>query len=308
MQPKKLNPADELRALLDSLEERRVKVKGMDSQAALQLLYDLDEMAARLQELEAAGLELLPERGRFESIQHRFQQEAAPLLKALGKATTLATQRPQPLPPAESWWWYLDEWVARQRRHRGRQIALIVAVIILLLGGIYLAFQTVLAPDPQVVARLEAENNALAALDQGDYPAALAAVEQGLRKVPGEASLLLLQGVIREILGDSAGAEQSFRAAQEDMARPLDFYLNRSRLYVRANRLAQAEADARTALELEQNSAGAWLLLGQALEIQGKRAEAIAAYQQAADLASASGENEIFVTARLAVARISGSP
>lgn len=308
VQQKKLNPADELRALLDSLEERRVKLTGMEAQAAFQVLRDLDEVQTRLQELEAPGLDLLAERGRFDSIQNRLQQRAAPLLKALGGAANLAARRPQPLPPAESWWWYLDEWVARQRRRLRRQIALIVGVIILLLGGVYVAFQTVLAPAPEVVARLEAENETLAALDQGDYPAALAAVEQGLQKVPGETSLLLLQGVIQEILGDSAGAEQSFGAAQVNVAQPVEFYLGRSRYYIRANRLAEAEADAHSALKLDQTLAGAWLLLGQTLEFQDQRAEAIAAYQQAADLAAVSGENEIFVTARMAAARIGSSP
>jgi tetratricopeptide (TPR) repeat protein len=308
LQQKKLNPADDLRALLDSLEERRVKVKTLEAQAAFQVLHDLDEVQSRLQELEAAGLDLLAERGRFESIQHRFQKEAASLLKALGGAAALTAQRPQPLPPAESWWWYLDEWVARQQRRLIRQIGLIVGVIILLLGGLYVAFQTVLAPAPEVIARLEAENSAMAALDQGDYRAALAAVEQGLQQVPGEASLLLLQGVIQEIMGDAAGAAQSFQATQEHVAQPIDFYLGRSRLYLRVNRLTEGEADARSALKLDQKSAGAWLLLGQTLEFQDQRAEAIAAYQQAADLAAVSGENEIFVTARMAVARIGSSP
>lgn len=308
LQQKKLNPADELRALLDSLEERQVKIKTLDSQAAFQVLYDLDKVEGRLQELEIAGLDLLAEQGRFESIQKRLQQRAASLLKALGGAAALTAQRPQPLPSTESWWWYLDEWVARQQRRLIRQIGLIVGVIILLLGGLYVAFQTVLAPAPEVVARLEAENSAIAAVDQDDYPAALAAVEQGLQKVPGEASLLLLQGVIQEILGDSTAAKQSFQTAQEHSTQPIDFYLGRSRLYLRVNRLAEGEADARSALKLDQKSAGAWLLLGQALEFQAKRAEAIAAYQQAADLAAASGENEIFVTARMAVARIGSSP
>lgn len=308
LQQKKLNPADELRALLDSLEERRVKVKALEAQAAFQMLHDLDEAQSRLQELEATGLNLLAERGRFESVQNRLQQRAAALLKALGGAAALTAQRPQPLPPAESWWWYLDEWVARQQRHLIRQIGLIVGVIILLLGGLYVAFQTVLAPAPEVVARLEAENDALAALDQGDYPAALAAVEQGLQQVPGEASLLLLQGVIREIMGDTTRAEQSFQATQEHVAQPIDFYLGRCRLYLRVNRLAEGEADARSVLKLDPKSAGAWLMLGQTLEFQDQRAEAIAAYQQAADLAAVSGENEIFVTARMAVARIGSSP
>lgn len=308
LQQKKLNPADELRALLDSLEERRVKVKGLEVQDAFQVLYDLDEVQSRLQELEAAGLNLLAEQGRFESIQRRLQQRVAALLKALGGAAALTAQRPQPLPPAESWWWYLDEWVARQRRRLIRQIGVIVGVSIMLLGGLYVAFQTVLAPAPEVVARLEAENESLSALDQGDYPAALAAVEQGLQQVPGEASLLLLQGVIQEVMGDTAGAAQNYRAAQERVAQPIEFYLNRSRLYLRTNRLAEAEADARSALKLDQKSAGAWLLLGQTLEFQDQRAESIAAYQQAADLAAVSGENEIFVTARMAVARIGSSP
>ena len=48
--------------------------------------------------------------------------------------------------------------------------------------------------------------------------------------------------------------------------------------------------------------------MAQALEIQGKLAEAASAYQQAGQLAFENGDNEIVVLARLAMARLGSVP
>lgn len=308
LQQKKLNPADELRAILGRLEETLPTIKTLAAQPALDLLLDLDRLDALFQQLESAGLDLLPERGRFHSLQARLRKQAGPLLQSLGGATVLQTQRPAPAPPPENWWWYLDHLVAERQRQLKRQIALIGVIILAVIGGVILLFNTVLAPSPEVAARLEAENSAFEAIEAGQYEAALAFIRQGLQKVPGEPNLLLLQGVVQEMGDDKTSAAASFDQAQARLNNPLDFYLARSQLYLRLGQPGQAETDARTALELDNNRASVWLLLGQTLENQQKMADALLAYQKANELAIASGDSEIIVMARLALARIGGMP
>jgi tetratricopeptide (TPR) repeat protein len=166
----------------------------------------------------------------------------------------------------------------------------------------------VLAPSPEVLARLEAENSAYEAIDNGEYPQALADIEQGLVKVPGNPDLLLLKGVVEEVLGEDTAAADSFDQAQVGLNSPFYFYLARSQLQLRVGQFSKAEHDARTALELDEKSAGAWFLLGQALESQNKLPEAASAYQKASELGMDSGDNEVVVMARMALGRLAASP
>ncbi|MCK6628631.1 MAG: hypothetical protein L6R45_26060 [Anaerolineae bacterium] len=308
LQQKKLNPADELREILSRLEEALPQIKTLTAQPAFDLLLDLDRLDVLFQQLESAGLDLLPEQGRFHSLQARLQKQAAPLLQRLGGAAVLQAQRPAPAPPPEKWWWYLDRLVAERQRQLQRQIALIGVIIVAVIGGVVLLFNTVLAPSPEVAARLEAENSAFEAIEAGQNEAALTFIRQGLQKVPGEPNLLLLQGVVQEMGDDKTSAAASFDQAQARLNNPLDFYLARSQLYLRVGQPGQAETDARAALELDNNLASAWLLLGQTLENQQKMADALLAYQKANELAIANGDSEIIVMARLALARIGGMP
>ncbi len=308
LQQKKLTPADELRERLVSLEERLVKIRSMASIEALQLLHDMDQTTLLFSQLEAGGLNLLPERGRFQTIQAHLRSRVSVLLKAVGGAAALAQRRPAPPPAEERWWWYIDQMVFAQQRRRRRNWLIALLVLALLVGGAVLVFNTILAPSPEVVARLEAENSAFNAIEIGDFPAALAAVEAGLAKVPAEPSLVLLKGLLLETLGQEDAAAQTLAAAEKAFADPITYYMFRSQLRLRLNQLEKAEQDARLALELDDASAGAWLLLAQALELQNRLGEASAAYNQASQLAFESGDNEIFVLARLALARLAGAP
>jgi tetratricopeptide (TPR) repeat protein len=183
-------------------------------------------------------------------------------------------------------------------------IGLVIAL--LLVGGLILLFQTVLAPSPEAVARLEAQDQAEAAIVQGSYAEALNFIEEGLAKVPDDPDLLIYKGVVQEILGDEAPAKQSFNQAQTKLNDPLHFYLMRSQLNLRIGRAIEAEGDAQAAIGLDQSSAAAWLLLGQALEIQQKIDDAILAYQKASELANVNNDPQIYVTARLALGRLGG--
>jgi tetratricopeptide (TPR) repeat protein len=187
-----------------------------------------------------------------------------------------------------------------------RQLITVAVILVGIIGGVVVLFNTVLAPSPEAVARLEAENAAYAAMEAGDFQAALAAIEAGLVQVPDDPSLLLLKGVLLAAAGQEAEAERIFSQVESSFGNPINFYLQRSQLELRVNRPDKAEADARQALALDENSAPAWLLLGQALETQGRGFEAIGAYERAGDLAFESGNNQIVVLARLALARLGG--
>ncbi len=303
---KKLSPADELRHMLTSLEERQPLVKQMDSSQVLTLLHDLDQTYTFF--LRLAEVNLLPEQSRFGTVQGYFRQKASILLKRVGGAATLNKARPTPAPPPEQWWWYIDQMVAQKRQHVLRQIALSLLIVGLLGGGIILAFNTIFAPAPEVLAIVNAENQAYDAIERGDYPVAIAAVEEGLRQVPDDMGLLVIKGVLYELEDDQAEADRIFTQAQTKLDTLLNFYLSRAQLYLRINKPEQAEADLRTALEIDETSSVAWLLLGQALEFQDRILEAASAYERAGDLAMASGENEVVVMSRLALGRMGATP
>ena len=308
LQQKKLNPADELREILTSLEECQPLMRSFDAGQAQRFLLDLDRVDSLFQQLESAGLDLLPEQGRWQAHLAWLQKHAAPLLKSLGGPAVLSAQRPMPAPPPEKWWWYLDKRVAAQRQGLRRQIALIAVVISLLVGGLVVLFQTVLAPSPEVIARMEAENNAYAAIENGEFRQALADIEQGLAKVPGNPDLLLLKGVVEEVLGEDSAAATNFDQARVGLNSPFNFYLTRSQLQLRVGQFSKAEHDARTALGLDEKSASAWFLLGQTLEAQNKLPEAASAYQKASEFGLDSGDNEVVVMARMALGRLAASP
>lgn len=309
LQQKKLSPADELREILNSLEERQIKVNTMDSTQALILLRDLDQAYALFNQVGATGTDLQPEHGRFQTIQARLKKSARPLLKALGGPNSLHKYRPTPAPPRqEQWWWYIHDIVTEQQQRLRRRILAVIGLILLVAGGIWLAFKTILAPSPEVIARVEAESNAYSAIDAGDYPAALAFIEAGLVKAPDDPGLLIFQGVLYEATGQEAKAAQSYDQAQARLADPLNFFVGRGQLWLRLNQPDKAEQDSRAAIEIDEDFAGAWLLLGQALEFQGKRFEAIAAYEKAGQLALDSGDNQVVVLARMALGRIGAVP
>jgi len=290
------------------LETRQSRFKSMNATEALALLNDLDTVYEQLDTLEAGGMALESERGRFRTIKGEVRKNMKRVLKAIGGATALVEHRPKPAPDRdERWWWYINLAVAEQQRQLLRRVATILIVLFLVLGGIYVAFETVFAPSPEVLARFKAENDAYAAFEQGDIEDALGAIENGLADVPEDGGLLILQGVYQELLGQDEAATQSFEQAQSRLDNSFAFLINRGQTYLRTNQPEKAEADASAALELDESAAAAWFLLGQSFEIQDKRQEAMDAYEQASEVAVANGDDEIVVMARVALGRMMGN-
>ena len=307
-QQKNLNPGDNLRILLNSLETRQSRFKSMNATEALALLNDLDTVYEQLDTLEAGGMALESERGRFRTIKGEVRKNMKRVLKAIGGATALVEHRPKPAPDRdERWWWYINQAVVDQQRQLLRRVATILIVLFLVLGGIYVALQTVLAPSPDVLARFAAENDSFAAFEQGNLEDALVALETGLAIVPEDGGLWMMKGVYQELLGQDEAATQSFEQAQSMINDPLAFHIGRGQTYLRTGQPEKAQIDGVAATELDESAAAAWLVLGQSYEMQDKRGEAIAAYEKASEIAEAKGDSEIIVMARMSLGRMMSS-
>lgn len=307
-QQKNLNPGDKLRILLNSLETRQSRFKSMNATEALALLNDLDTVYEQLDMLEAGGMDLESERLRFRAILGAVRKNMKSVLKAMGGANALVEHWPKPAPDKDKrWWWYINQRIANQQRQMLRRVATVLIVLLVVVGGIYIALQTVFAPDPDVLARYEAENVAFSAFEQGNIENALISIEDGLATVPQDGSLLMLRGIYQELLGQDEAAFQSYEQAQSVINDPLAFHINRGQNYLRTNQPEKAELDATAAIELNELTAAAWLMLGQSYEMQDKRGEAMDAYQKASEIAEANNDSEIVVMARMALGRMMGN-
>lgn len=306
LQQKKLNPADELREMLNSLAERQRGIKSLSQSEALTLLGDMDMVKNLFDHLEATGMDLLPERGRFDTIQATVERSSTKLLKAIGGETALAEHRPVPAPDRrERWWWYVDDIVTVWRKRLFKRLAVTAAIILSILGLVVLAFNTILAPSPEAIARIEAETDAFNAMAAGNYADALTALDTGLAVVPDDPDLLVIKGVTYEFLGEDVQAAESFERAKSQLDE-VTFHIGRGQIYLRTDQNEKAEAETRAALEINNNLAVAWLLLGQSLEAQGRNFEAMPVYQKAGDIALENGDNEVVVLARMALSRVGG--
>lgn len=308
LKAKNLTPADELRHLLTGLEQRHFKFGTMTSTQTLILLRELDQIYHLFTEIEAKGLDLLPEQGRFKLMEARIRKEAALLLKALGGVEELAAHRPKPEPDEAQWWWWIDKMVADQRKRRLAVVGLIGGVALIVVSVLILLFNTVLAPSPEAAIAFRVERDAEAEIEVGEYRAALEVIDQGLTELPTDATFWLYKGLLHQTLGEEAAAAQAFEQSQRYVEDPLQFYLARSQLSLRLDQPQQAEIDALAAIDLNENEGRAWLLLGQALQSQDQPYEAIEAYERAADLAWESGDSELVVLARLALSQLGAAP
>jgi tetratricopeptide (TPR) repeat protein len=302
LQQKNLTPADKLRELLHDLDNRHTLVSQMTSTQVLGLLRDLDHIYHTFAELETSQLDLSAEKGLFTELQGHLKRQIKPLLKVLGGAAALHDYSPAK-PSPQQWWWHADEIVAKQQSAWQRQVLIIGMVIAVIFAAVFLALNTVFAPDPQVLARYEIERTTFSAIDAEKFDEALMGIEEGLKKFPQDEGFWLTKGVLQDILKQPA-ATQTFQQAEKIINSPFNFHLGRGQLYLRVNLPEKAEVDLRAALALNEKVSLAWLLLGQALEAQSKKVEASLAYEKAGSLALDNGESEIVVSARMALMRL----
>ena len=295
-----VTPADELRGLLALAEKRVSNLRGSGA-GALDLLQDMDRIGELWPELEAQGVDLRPELGRWETLHAVLQRRGAELVREMQAAGGLPAARAQHHPGGQAaWWWFLDEQVRRQRRRRLVRTGAILVGTAVVAGLLYfLVFHVFFPVDPNLVAALAAQNAAEQKIGlAGDYAGALLDFRRAAELQPEDAGAWLRVGCTLLKLGDAAAAEENFGRARVLLADDLALRLARAPICLSVGLPDQAEADLQAVIAADPQSALAYYHLATVYEERGALQEAIAALERAADLADAGGEERLVPMAR----------
>ncbi len=303
---KPLTLSDQMRDLFDRLEVEIGMLGRSTAAEALQIPALLDEATDMLHVLLEKGGALQGEEARLATLSGRLERKASAFMKAIGGAEALAAARTAAgNPPAERWWWHMEQVVARQQQAMFRRLVRYAAIGVAVLIALFLIYQQFFAPDPAVSAKLQHLTNAEAAAQEQDYQGALAEVELALTAIPDAAESLVLRGVLRLIEGDEAAATADFGAAKTALGDQADdLPLLRAQTYLRIGLPQDALRELEAALAETPDSAVGYYLQGIAYQALNHLESAVASFEQAADLANASGNSQIEAMARVQMAQV----
>lgn len=274
-------PAEDLRRLLGQAERLLPDLRS-HPEATPELLVTLDQIAALFGELEAQGMDLRPERGRWEGLQRAVHNRIGFVVRSVPDWDT-ARQHAQATPDRP--WWYLDQTLAAARR-RNRQRLILTAVAAVALLALAIVVWRVLFPvDPAVAAAQRAMEIAQRHIRLQEWEAAYTSYEEAAQATPNDAVPFIWLGVVKEQLGDSQAAADHFMQAAGLSADAVRYHVEKSFAYNQIGQYVQAEAEARAALAVDPNSPHAHYVLAGALEQQNQIEAALEEFDIASQLA-----------------------
>jgi len=288
LRDQQVTPADELRRLLADGEKRVANLRGSGA-GALTLLENMDRVAELWPQLEAAGVDLRPEAGRWESLQAVLRNKAGQLaaeMRQLGGLPQARAARYADRPaPA---WWHLAEELRATRVRWLRNAAVIALGLAVVVAAVIFALNRLFPVDPQLRAALAKQAAGQQKIErQGDFQAALADFQDAVATKPDDADSWLWLGVTQQKLGDAAAARASFDQAQTLLGNELNLRLARAPYYLIVGQMDGAEADLLAALQQDPENPQAYYLLASVYESQGRYEEALTALERAGELADA---------------------
>lgn len=291
-------PAEKVRDTLSRIENRIGQFAYSNDEELLALLPLLDELFEQISLLQDRGVAIPAEWARFEGLASRLKRHAKEFLKKVGGTQALVDARENRNPPETHWWWFLDVYVADQRRaytRRNLRRAAVAMVFLLVLAGIYMQF---FAPPKEVRLSLRYEQEAEAAYMSDDYAMALDAVEEALVYRPEWVDLHVFAGILEDLLGRPDQAELRFATARSLAESEEAFLMNRAQRYLSLELPELALQDAEAILADNDVSAYGYYVKGNALGSLQEWDAADAAYAEAEALAKASDDVELEAMAR----------
>lgn len=301
-----MTPADELRELLVRCEKRVANLKGSGADA-VELLLDMDRIDELWPALEAQGMDLRPESGRWDTIQRQVQRNGSRLLRELWTVGGMDQVRAREHAGETelSWWWQLDDLVRRETQARVRRTALTVAAIVVVGVALWFIFNALFPVDPQVQAALSAQTaGEQKIVTTGDWAGALEDFRTAAQHTPDDATAWIRVGVALEQIGDKKAAEENYDKARALSKDENAFLLARAGVYVPLGINEPAMADLQAVLATDPENAVAYYYLGSAYEGLGDTEQAIDALQKASDFATQSNQSELVALARYRMAML----
>lgn len=298
-----MTPADELRERLTACEKGVANLRGSGTRART-LLEDMDRIYELWPALEAAGLDLRPEAGRWETIQASVRRVARRLLKELRASGGLAAVRVEQHPDGQcAWWWHLDEAVARDNRRRALRTGLTTATIIVAVLAAYFLFRMLFPVDPNLKAAMDLQAAGEEKIQKsGDFAGALADFKAATTYLPNDAETWLRLGVTQEALGDQVAMSESYSRARTLVASDSEFQYTRASVYFTLGLLDKAKKDGEASVAADPQNPYAYYLLSSIYETLGQGPAALAAVRRAAELADAQQQAQLSAMARYRMA------
>jgi tetratricopeptide (TPR) repeat protein len=295
--------ADELRDRLAACEREIANIRGSGPGARL-LLEDMDRISELWPMLEAAGLDLRPEAGRWETIQASMKRIARRLLKELRASGGLAAVRAQQHPDGQcAWWWRLDEAIAQDNKRRALRAGLSTATVVVAGLALYFIFRLLFPVDPNLAAAMDLQAAGEMKIQKsGDFTGALADFASATNFLPNDVETWLRLGVVQERLGDKTAMEESFKRARALVSSEADFEFARAGVYFALDMVDKAKADAEASVAAAPENPYGHYLLSSIYETLGQPQEALAALQRASDLAEAQQQTQLSAMARYRMA------
>ena len=294
-----LTKADALRELLDNLEASIGQIGYGIGEEALTIPSLFDQVDRLLPELGAEGLSLVEEKARLDTLLVQLQSRSGQWLREVGGTQALKSARQSRQPTVEEWWWFLDKVYSDQRKRTALRIGGWVGLGILVIAIFVIVYQKFLAPSPTTSKLLSLQHQADQFTMVGKLEEALEKVEQALTLDPENPDLLIYKGVLQQGLGQTEAADETFQVAQTKFEDPVSYYLARAHQFNIISSFEAAISDTQKVLELNESSALGYLYMGEAYEGLRKYQEALMAYMQADQLATAQELTEITVLARM---------
>ncbi|QLQ07184.1 MAG: hypothetical protein HZY76_14825 [Anaerolineae bacterium] len=272
-------PAETLRRLLDRAE-RLLPDLRTNPAAASELLTAMDEITALFATLEGQGMDLRPERGRWEGLQRGQQPDrlCGARHTRLGPRTPGGTGHSGPplvVPGSD---------VGRARRRNRRRTLVAAGAGIAALALIVIAWRLLFPVDPAVAAAQRAMELGQRYVRLHEWEAAYASYVEAAQATPDDAIPVIWLGVLKEQLGDRA-APRPILSRRHNCC-PIRCAC-RSKNRLRTTRSASTSRPKRrhAALAIDPNSPHAHYVLAGALERQHQIEAALAEFDLASQLA-----------------------
>jgi tetratricopeptide (TPR) repeat protein len=295
----RLTPADELRVLLTESEKLLANLRGHGSNA-LELLRDMDRIAALWPELEAAGADLRAEMARWETLQSATRANASRVPRSLRSLGGMPALRTEAHPDGQAaWWWYLDREVASHTRARLLRFGVVALVVVALVVAAGLILNTLFPVDPRVQ---EAAGKIMLGQTKiqnaSDYAAALLLFQEAVALTPDDSEAWLWLGATQQKLGDEQASAESFRRAAELTPDETDYRTGRATIFFALGMLDEAASEVDATLAGDRENPQAYLIRAGVYDVRGQYLEAVQALQQAAEFADKRNLPQVSATAR----------
>lgn len=297
--------ADALRELLEESYALAVNMQGAGPQLASQLLYNLDQIAFLIPELEATGVDLRSEHVRWQELQGAVRRHAGHLRAELTSSGGLRSLREarKTRPSNEQWWWWLDVSASKNiRRRLFVATVAIVGIVALLLGGVW-TFNRLFPVDPAVSAAYGHKLNAENLVVDGKLQEAATELEAAFGLTPDDPDILTMLVALYDLTGQEDKATPILRRLYDNFP-PSIVDSNIAQSYVTAGEVEKALSMSLQAIDEDPKNPQGYLIAGVAYEALGDVHLASRYYQQAADVASVAEDHQVEAFAKIRLATL----